>query len=236
VLKTERLFSTGGTNNWQTQDIYHFLLFEPKAGNGHKFESACVPMNSRSVELAELSNVNVDINLRAWARRHPVMLKVCSTLAQVEREYLKHNILSDGNSVKGKFYRKIMQSLRYFRRSFRFTSGDDDLVNLTIALESLLTDSYAAGVGERLKLHASELLKGHPRKRDCVAEIGNIALARNQVVHTSLRTTDVNLATVREAYTLCLMELVKRARDLPGIAGNPIQQLIVGSGEAPALP
>lgn len=228
VLKNERLFGTGGTNNWQTQDIHHYILLEPRAGNSRRFETACIPMNSRAVELAELSNVNVDINLRAWARRQPIMLRICEALEAIEQGYLKYNILGDGTSTRGRFYRKIMQSLRYFRRSFRFTSGDDDLVSLTIAFEALLTDSYAPGVGSRLQRHAAALLKGNPRKTACVEEIGKIAIARNEVVHTSLRKEEVNLATVREAYTLCLLALIAKADALASKIPNPLELLILG--------
>lgn len=226
VLKRESLFGTGGTNNWQTQDIHHFVLLEPKARSGRHFESRCIPMNSRAIELAELSSVNVSINLKAWVYRRPLMKKMCYALIDVENGYLNTNILSDGTSLRGRVYRKIMQSLRYFRRSFRYTTGDDDLVMLTIALESLLTDSYAPNGGERLQERARILLKGHPRKTDCVEEIRKIYEARNQVVHTAMRETEVNLATVREAYVLCLLELVNRLPNLPKLSGNPIQQII----------
>jgi hypothetical protein len=121
-----------------------------------------------------------------------------------------------------------MQSLRYFRRSFRYTTGDDDLVMLTIALEALLTDSYAPNGGERLKERAKVLLKGYSRKAACVAEIEKIYNARNQVVHTAARDIEVDLLTVREAYTLCLLAMVRRIPSLPKLSGNPIQQVILG--------
>jgi hypothetical protein len=69
VLKNESLFSSGRANNWQTQDIHHFVLLEATAGNRKRFEVRCIPMNARGIELAELSSVNVDINLKSWARR-----------------------------------------------------------------------------------------------------------------------------------------------------------------------
>jgi hypothetical protein len=71
------------------------------------------------------------------------MQEICTALSTIEEGYLKSNILSSSGGVRHRAFKKIMQSLRYFRRSFRYTSGDDDLVMLTIALECLLTDSYA---------------------------------------------------------------------------------------------
>ena len=235
VLKNEVLFSSGGTNNWQTQDIHHFILLEATAGNRKKFESRCIPMNARAIELAELSNVNVSINLKSWARRQPLMEQICEGLRTIEEGYLKSNILSTKETVRRRAFKKIMQSLRYFRRSFRYTSGDDDVVMLTIALECLLTDSYAPNGGERLQQRAGILLKGHPRKTECVREIGKIYLARNQVVHTAECEQEVDLQTVREGYTLCLLGLVKRLPLLPKESGNPIQSIIEG-GAIPALP
>jgi hypothetical protein len=229
VLKNETLFSSGRTNNWQTQDIHHFILLEATAGNRKRFETRCIPMNARSIELAELSNVNVDINLKSWAHRQPLMEKICAALSTIEQGYLKSNILSSSGGVRHRTFKKIMQSLRYFRRSFRYTSGDDDVVMLTIALECLLTDSYAANGGARLQQRASILLEGHERKMECVHEIGKIYLARNQVVHTAEREQEVDLQTVREGYTLCLLSLVERLPLLPKESGNPIQFIIEGA-------
>jgi len=229
VKKEEHFFSTGAINDWGTQDIFHFILFEPEAKSRNRFDGVCVPMNYDSVELAELSNVNVDINLRNWAYRTPVVKKICDALAVVESGYLRSNILSDGGSVRGRVYRKIMQSLRYFRRSFRPSSGDDDIVMLTIALEVLLTDSYAPQTGERLGERSEALLKGYPRKKECLEKIERIYDARNQVVHTGHQTTEVDLPTVQEAYTICILALIERIPGLPQKSADPMARLILGA-------
>ncbi|ADW70168.1 hypothetical protein [Granulicella tundricola] len=237
VLKADTLFSSTRNNNWETQDIFHFLLFEPKAGSAKKLESRCIPMNARTIELAELCSVNVGINLKAWVHRRPLMERVCKALNAIEAGYRQSNVLSSVETVMHRVFKKIMQSLRYFRRSFRYTSGDDDIVMLAVALESLLTDSYAPGGGERLKRRAGLLLKGHPRRAICVEEIGKVYYARNQVVHTAEREQDVDVSIGREAYTLCLLRLVDRLPSLPQVAGNPIQQIIGDThADPPALP
>jgi len=226
VKKEEHLFSSGRANNWETLDIYHFILFEPEAKTRNRFDSVCVPMNYASVELAELSSVNVDINLKAWAHRRPVVERICDALAAVESGYLRTNILSDGDSVKGRVYRKIMQSLRYFRRSFRLSSGDDDIVMLTIALEVLLTDSYAPEIGKRFRERCAILLSGYSRRKECLEQIERIYDARNQVVHTGVQTTEVDLPTVQEAYTMCILALIGRIPGLPHLSADPVARLV----------
>jgi hypothetical protein len=53
-------------------------------------------------------------------------------------------------------------------------------------------------------------------------------------VHTAECEHEVDLQTVREGYTLCLLSLVERLPLLPGKSGNPIQFIIEGPGP-PAL-
>lgn len=225
VKREQHLFSTSRVNNWATQDIYHFVVLEPKPHSLRHFLSKCIPMNYRATELAELSNVNVEVNLISWARRRPIMSRICRVLADVERGYLHSNMLSDGFSPKGRALQKIMTALRYFRRSFRYTSAEDDIVNMTIALEVLLTDSYAPQIGARLRERAALLLNGHPRKKACVEAVEAIYDARNQAVHTGTRTIPVDLPTVREAFVLCLLEIVTRLPKLPRGTPDPMTQL-----------
>ena len=102
----------------------------------------------------------------------------------------------------------MMTSLRYFRRSFRYTSGEDDVINMTIALEVLLTDSYAPGIGERLSERTAVLLRGFLKRLACANALEAVYQARNEAVHSGIRTVNVDLPTVREAYIRCLMKMV----------------------------
>jgi hypothetical protein len=94
------------------------------------------------------------------------MTQMCQALSALESGYLQTNVLGIGKPSKKRLFQKMMTSLRYFRRSFRYTSGEDDVINMTIALEVLLTDSYAPGIGERLSERTSILLKD-TRRDEC---------------------------------------------------------------------
>jgi hypothetical protein len=229
--RTPHLFSTARMNNWSTLDIHHFILLEAKARSSTRFQSKCIPMNYRAVELAELSSVNVEINLPGWAHRRPVMSQMCHVLSVLENGYLQTNVLGNGKPSKRRLFQKMMTSLRYFRRSFRYTSGEDDVINMTIALEVLLTDSYAPGIGERLSERTAVLLKGYRKRRVCADAVEAVYEARNEAVHSGIRTVDVDLPTVREAYVRCLMKMVDRIPNLPLDTPDPMTRLVLLCGK-----
>jgi hypothetical protein len=224
--RTPHLFSSSRVNNWNTLDIKHFLLMEPKARSSTLFQCKCIPMNYRAVELAELSSVNVEINLPSWAHRRPLMTQMCQTLAVLEGGFLKTNVLGYGRPSKRRIFQKMMTSLRYFRRSFRYSSGEDDVVNMTIAFEVLLTDFYAPGIGERLSERTADLLYRHKKKNAFAEAVSAIYAARNEAVHSGIRTVDVDMPTVREAYVRCLIKMVEYIPRLPLDEPNPMASLV----------
>ncbi len=229
--KAPHLFSTARVNNWSTLDIHHFILLEAKARSATLFQSKCIPMNYRALELAELSSVNVELNLPSWARRRRLITHICQALSTLENGYLQTNVLGKGKSTKRRLYNKMMTSLRYFRRSFRYTSGEDDVINMTTALEILLTDSYAPNIGERLSERTAVLLKEHSRRRACANAVAAIYNARNEAVHSGIRTVDVDLPTVREAYVRCLIKMVERIPGLPADTPDPMTRLVLLCGK-----
>lgn len=159
------------------------------------------------------------------------MSQMCQALSALENGYLQTNVLGNGKPTKRRLFQKMMTSLRYFRRSFRYTSGEDDVINMTIALEVLLTDSYAPGIGERLSERTAVLLKGHPKRRACADAVEAVYEARNEAVHSGIRTVDVDLPTVREAYVRCLMKMVERIPSLPLDTPDPMTRLVLLCGK-----
>ena len=92
-------------NNWSILDIHHFILLEAKARSSTRFQSKCIPMNYRAGDLAELSSVNVEINLPGWAHRRPVLSQICQALSVLENGYLQTNVLGNGKP-RGAFSQK----------------------------------------------------------------------------------------------------------------------------------
>lgn len=61
--------SSAKVNNWQTLDIKHYLVFETPIGKKKELSVYCVPMNKSRLELAQLSDLNVQIDPRYWTKR-----------------------------------------------------------------------------------------------------------------------------------------------------------------------
>ena len=62
---------------------------------------------------------------------------------QLEEAYLNHVVTSETNTPLARTARKLYESLKYFRRSFRPSSESDErYVNLAIAFETLLVDGW----------------------------------------------------------------------------------------------
>jgi hypothetical protein len=181
--------STLRINNFQTLDIKHYLLFEPRPGKSSSLEGRCIPMNVSRAELAELSTLNIEIDPRAWRRRPPLVGKLCASLTAVERGYLRHNVGHKTLTTHGRVYRKLFDSLSYFRASFRRTGNPgEQIVNLAIAFEVLLTDYYAPGVTERLCRRLPLALGKAPQKEALCESLSHLCKARNEIVHEGGRT------------------------------------------------
>lgn len=117
--KTSKYFSSSSINNFQTLDIKHYLVFQAPPGRKRYLEIKCVPMNSNSAELVEMSSLNVELNPSEWRRRVKLSIRIRNALVIVETGYIKNCISNIKETVKTRVYRKIFDSLKYFERSFR---------------------------------------------------------------------------------------------------------------------
>ena len=158
-----RLGNSKFLNNSQTLDIRHYLTFETTPGGQKSMSTRCVPMNASSVELAQLSDLNVQVDPRYWvSKRAANRLKALeSTIGAIERGYLTYVVADESETVRSRVYRKLVLSIDAFRRSY--SSGlmsSESIVALANAFESLLTDSYSAGVGDRIRERVRRCLFG----------------------------------------------------------------------------
>jgi hypothetical protein len=133
----ERLIagSTSRVNNWQTLDIHHYLVFQPKLNDPKTFETQCVPMHSARLELAELSDVSAEIDTRAWSSKRAAkrLGAIRAALEKVEAGYLEHWILGDREMLRARIYRKLVDSIDHFRRGYSAAANDGEkIVSLAI--------------------------------------------------------------------------------------------------------
>ncbi len=220
------LFNTSRVNNWETLDIHHYILFFPKP-HSRKLSGDCIPMNSKSATLAELSSVPVDIDPKFWRRRMPWSENLITALDQVGKNYLKYSIGKPKNNVKSRVYRKFFRSLEFYRKSHRITDDKgESAVYLAIAFEILLTDNYSIGVSERINDRVSVLLRGIKGNRKLKGAVNELYRSRGQYVHAGEVGDSLCLKTAQIAYIHTFLSLSSKLEALPNKDNEPIRRLI----------
>jgi hypothetical protein len=224
-----RAFSTARTNNWQTLDIKHYLVFEPSLRDPKLLTARCVPMNAARLQLAELSDLNADIDPIAWSSRRAgrKLEGIRQALATIETGYLEHHVLGDRSKLKARIFRKMLDSIDYFRRSFSAGAKDSEaIVSLAIAFETLLMDAYASGVTKRVHGRVRLALKGVRGVRKMRASVVDLFKARGAIVHSGRTEHQLDMLQARRAYVACLTVVASKLGALPNKGDHPIGRLL----------
>lgn len=221
------LFSSSQINNFQTLDINHYLIFQVTPKRNQYLDGNCVPMNVSRAELAELSSLNVQLDPREWKRRPKLFDRVKNALSTVEQGYVNNCISINKETVRTRVYRKIFDSLRYFERSFRESSGiEDSVVNLAISFESLLTDYYAPGATKRILKNLKVALHGVKGTRELQKSVSDLYEARGAIVHLGRTSGSPDLMKCRKAFIFSFLFIVENLENLPRQTETPIGDLL----------
>lgn len=130
--KEKHLLSTRMLNNSQTLDIKHYFIYQDDIQCGKNIQR--IPIHSP--EIQELTTLNI-IDFNSNISKKSVK-KIWETLKVIETKYI-----NSYNDEKNIIYKKIFNSMEYFRRSFYNTSYlGEAVINLSLALEILLSDNY----------------------------------------------------------------------------------------------
>lgn len=225
--------SSARVNNWQTLDIHHYLVFEPSIRDPKMLQGRCVPMNAARLELAELSDINADIDPRAWSSKRAAhrLERIRLALNALEEGYFEHHVLGNRKKMKAKVYRKVMISLDYFRRSFRASARQEDaIISLAIAFEALLMDAYASGVTKRLHCRVRLALKGVKGIRKYRAIVVDLFKARGAIVHSGSTEIKLDIVVARRAYIECFIVIADKLKILPSKGDHPMGELLGDTG------
>lgn len=122
-------------------------------------------------------------------------------------------------------YLKILNSLNFFHRSFGKTDDRGRLiVNLAVAFEVLLTDSYAPGVGRRMSERIGKLLGGEDvKKYDSIIKLYE---KRNVYVHSGVAGGEFDMGLAQDAYVRVFLKIIAKIDNVSGKDGKPIKQLV----------
>ncbi len=220
------LGSSSRLNNFQTLNIRHYFVFWPKAGTTKKMQGDCVPMNARPLALAELSELSVELDPRHWRKRTNQLKLVGKAMDYIGKLINTEVLFKKKLNAHGRVARKLVNSLNFFKRAHRGSSDEsEEVINLAIALEVLLTDNYSQGVMNTLKERLEVGLAHLPaalRKR-CIDGVVDTYDARSGFVHSGSADTTPDVAAARRAYAEAMLFVTAR---LPKVSTGAAQPMI----------
>ena len=218
--------STRRVNNFQTLDIRHYMVFE-RPVHGESLNTKCIPMNVRPAELSDLSALPIDLSPTLWSKRTHLVNEIAGHLAQLETNYMEMHVLGNGKGPRAKAFGKIFSALTYFRRSFK-SRGDagEQVMNLAIAFEVLLTPRYAKGVGDRIERRIKLALKGIKGSRRLQAATRDLYTARSEVVHEGTTSIEYDLSSGQEAFVYVFLGVARKVGIIPATTDDPVGAIL----------
>ena len=204
--------SSSRVNNFQTLDIKHYLVFQrPRRKWLPQLDLQCIPMNMSQAELAELSDLNIELDPREWRRRKSFVEEVRLVIRTMQSGYAKHCISARVEGADFTIYRKMHDALAYFKRSFRIRNRTSDaIINLAIAFEVLLSDFYVRGVTQKIISRSKTLLRGVRGYRKCWKSVEDLFSQRGAVVHSGKSPSQTDLYQAQKAFAYCFLRLAKK--------------------------
>ncbi len=223
------LFSSARTNNWETFDIKHYLVFYPKP-HTKELTGDCVPMNFTQFTLSELSELPIEIDPKFWRYKTKLKAEIIQTVISIEKGFYQYSFGAKKENNKSRVYRKFFRSFEFFRRSFRRTDDiGEQIVNLAVAFEILLTDFYTPGTVNKILNRLSKLLKGVKGVRKLKKSVNDLFEMRGQYVHSGfVDKSQFSMEVARTAYVYTSIKLNLKMANLSYNTETPIKYMIEG--------
>ncbi|MEM6275247.1 MAG: hypothetical protein AAF735_08415 [Myxococcota bacterium] len=219
-------FSSRSVNNFETLNIRHYIVLYADPSNRSRLDGHCVPMHMNPSTMAEESELGFDFDPRQWRRRNETVDQVHKAVTDVQQGFVRFSFGLDSQSPQGRIYRKLYESLSFFRRSFhRVDSGWSCVVSLAVAFEMLLTDSYSSGVRDRVMRRVGMLLKGVRGVRKFTTEVGHLYEARGGIVHKGSSHLEFEMNSAQTAFVLAFIRLVSRLPRFNPRSATPLRDL-----------
>ena len=228
------LLSTSRTNNFETRDIHHYVVFSDHPAIRSHLESHIVPINVDREDVQELTDLSIQLDPRARQARRVAFTRIERAVADVYGGWLRHTFAHGETGARGRVYRKAFESLSYFRRSYVVGGGRwSSAVTLAIAFEMLLTDSYGRGVTDQIVRRVGLVLRGVRGRADHQRAVRQLLAERGNVVHRG-QVGDLELGPARRAYAEVFARLGPQLAHVQPAWSNPLTRLIGDPGGPPA--
>ena len=222
--RPSRLFSSLRTNNWETLDIHHYIVFSDNPARSGTLDGDCVPVQSRGARIVELSDLSIEID-PGFTGRRVTIAKIDGAIAAVYQGHLGH-MWRRRRNARTRTYDRLFASLSYFLRSFHNDGKSwSAAVSLATAFEMILTDHYSAGATRRLKRRLKLVLRGVRGRAAYEEAFDELYAARGDLVHAGTDATHLDLRMTRQAFVHAFCVVAGRVAALPVRASAPMQVL-----------
>lgn len=217
-------FSTSEINNFETLDFRHYLVLHAPGRGGRELEGQCVPMNAGVADLEEASELGIEIDPKQWGEGAPRRAAILSAMKEAQGGYFRYALGRLQDSPRARFFRKVFDSLSYFRRSFRRSAHPGEAaVNLATAFETLLTDRWSPPVTATISFRLSVLLAGCQGARGFNKLFAALYDARSKAVHTGERTADLDMVAAQRMFVDAFASFAGRFKSMNFRIPNPIE-------------
>ncbi len=172
--------------------------------------------------------MSAELNPQIWKEKSALKKRVFEAIKFVENGYFNTAIIKSANGTnQKKVFHKLYDSLKYFcRSSKRHSQQEDQVINLAIAFETLLTDYYQPNIRSLIEKNASLALKGVKGKKKHIDEILELYTFRSEIVHEGRSSINQNLDELRQVYSKVFLKIADKAKKIPEKVGDPIHQIL----------
>jgi hypothetical protein len=224
--QNERIWSSSSLNNFQTLDIHHYLVFFNSPRDEAQLHGSCVPMHLSQPALAELSDLGIELDARHWQEQSSIATRVYSAVNTVHEGYLRYSVGSNRDSLFARVYRKLFETMSFFRRSFhRSDMNWSAVVSLAVAFEMLLTDGYAPNIKSRVVRRTQMLLGNINDATTMQNAVEDLYIARGAIVHNGSTKKTVNLPQAQRAFVHVFVAMAEALPKLSQDSNAPMKDL-----------
>lgn len=233
AARRARLWSTSRTNNFETLDIHHYIVLFDNPNERNALDGDCVPIHSAKGAIAELTELNVEIDPTYLPRRHKLFGDIEAAVDEVYGRYLQH-VTGARDTASTRAARRMFEALAYFRRSVHASRGEwQTVISLATAYEMLLTDHYGGGVSERLKRRVALVLRGLEGTRRYQQAFSDLYEARGALVHSgAIGKGEVDLPLAQQGFVHIFCRLSTRLAGVNRRSETPMRDLTGDAGSA----
>lgn len=222
--------SSSRTNNFETLDIHHYIVFSDNPAQSNALDGDCVPIHARGTGIAELSDLSLEID-PAFRGRKATVAKIDTAVGIVYGGHLSH-MWHRRRNAQTRTCDRLFASLVFFLRSFHGGGRSwSAAVSLSTAFEMLLTDSYSTGATARLARRLGLVLRGISGKAGYENAFASLYRARSDLVHAGTEPTSLDLHIARQAFVHGFCVIAPRIAALPRRIDSPMLHL---TGDEPA--